>query len=298
MILNNLIVTFVKLLPKSVVYIFAKPYIAGIKLEDGLNTVKELNKKGICATMDVLGESISNLDEAETAANEILEVLDAIDREKLDSNVSVKPTQIGLMLDEDFCYQKMVSILERAKKYNNFIRIDMEDSATTDRIIKLYRRTKEKYENVGIVVQAYLKRTIDDVQKLNKDGAHYRLCKGIYIEPEKIAYRDRQKVRDNFMEILEQMFEDGTYVGIATHDKYLIDKSYELIENRSIEKDKYEFQMLYGVRSDLRDKINSDGHKIRIYVPFGEHWYHYSVRRLQENPVLAWYITKSIFRKK
>lgn len=298
MFLNNLIVSFVKILPKSVVYIFAKPYIAGINLEDALKTVKELNEKGICATLDVLGEAISTLDEAETATTEILDVLDAIEKAKLDSNVSVKPTQIGLMIDEEFCYQKMLIILERAKKYNNFVRIDMEDSSTTDKIFKLYRRCKEKYDNVGVVVQSYLKRTLKDVKEFNKEGGHYRLCKGIYIEPEEIAFKDRQEVRDNFMNILSQMLDDGNYVGIATHDSYLIDKSYEMLKEKNIEKDKYEFQMLHGVRSDLRDKINSDGHKIRIYVPFGEHWYHYSVRRLQENPVLAWYIAKSIFRKK
>jgi proline dehydrogenase len=154
---------------------------------------------------------------------------------------------------------------------------------------------KEKYDNVGIVVQAYLKRTLNDVKSLNSLGTNYRLCKGIYIEPEEISYKDYQKVRDNYLEILKQMFTDGNYVGIATHDDYLVENAYKMIKEMNIPKDKYEFQMLYGVKENLRDKINADGHKIRIYVPFGEHWYKYSIRRLQENPNMAWYITKSIF---
>lgn len=293
--INSLIVNFVKLLPQSVVFIFAKRYIAGVKLEDGIRAVKELNAKGILATMDVLGEAVTTKKESEEAKNQCLQVLDAINEHKLNSNLSLKPTQIGLAIDEEFCYNQLVEILEKAKGYNNFVRIDMEDSPFTDATIKMFKRLKEKYDNVGIVVQAYLKRTLNDVKSLNSLGTNYRLCKGIYIEPEEISYKDYQKVRDNYLEILKQMFTDGNYVGIATHDDYLVENAYKMIKEMKIPKDKYEFQMLYGVKENLRDKINADGHKIRIYVPFGEHWYKYSIRRLQENPNMAWYITKSIF---
>ncbi len=197
-ILNSAIVTFVKVLPKSVVHIFAKKYIAGASLDDAVNVTKELNAKGIMATMDVLGESITSKNEAIEAQKECLETLDAIRQHNLDANLSVKPTQMGLMLDEEFAFNMFDEILGKADPMNNFVRIDMEDSETTDRTIRLFNRLKEKYKGVGIVVQSYLKRTMDDVIELNKNGTNYRLCKGIYVEPEEIAFKSRQKVRDNF----------------------------------------------------------------------------------------------------
>lgn len=292
---NQLIVKFVKILPKPVVFVFAKRYIAGVKLEEAVNAVKELNAKGILATMDVLGEAVSTKKESEEAKKECLEVLDTIQKNKLNANLSLKPTQLGLAIDEQFCYEQVVEILERAKNYNNFVRIDMEDSPFTDVTIKLFNRVREKFDNVGIVVQAYLKRTLDDVKLLDKSGTNYRLCKGIYVEPAEIAYKEYQKVRENYLDILRQMLDDGNYVGIATHDDYLVESSYKILKEKNITKDKYEFQMLYGVKESLRDKINANGHKLRVYVPFGEHWYKYSIRRLQENPNMAWYIFKSLF---
>lgn len=293
--LNSLLVSFVKMLPKSVVHLFSRKYIAGEKLEDAVRVVKDLNSKGIIATMDVLGESVKTKDEARRATKDCLDVLQAIHDNSLDSNLSVKPTQLGLLIDNEFCHENLLLIIKKAKELNNFVRIDMEDSSVTEAIIKLYLRLREKYDNLGIVVQSYLKRTITDVERLNKNGTNYRLCKGIYIEPEEIAYRDYQKVRENFLDVLRQMFKNGNYVGIATHDDYLVEGAYKMIEELKIPKNKYEFQMLYGVKEKLRDKINTNGDKIRIYVPFGDHWYAYSIRRLQENPQLAWYITKSIF---
>ena len=294
-VINDAIVGFVKLLPKSVVHIFAKKYIAGKTLEDAVRVVKELNEKGIVATMDVLGESVNTKEESELAMKECLEVLDTINEHKLNSNLSLKPTQLGLIIDKQFCFEQISAILEKAKGYNNFVRIDMEDSATTDATLGLFNKLGKKYPNVGVVVQAYLKRTYNDVKEQDRLGTNYRLCKGIYVEPAEIAFKERQQVRDNYLKILEKMFDDGNYVGIATHDDYLVNGAYELIKKKNIPKNKYEFQMLYGVKENLRDKINADGHKIRIYVPFGEHWYKYSIRRLQENPQLAWYITKSVF---
>lgn len=296
-VINKMIVRFVKLLPKPVVYIFAKKYIAGTKLSDAVRVVKELNQKDIMATMDVLGEAISTKEEALAAKHECYEVLDAIKENNLNANLSIKPTQLGLSIDEDFAYDNILEIVEKAASFNNFVRIDMEDSPFTSSTIKLYRRIKEKYPaNVGIVVQAYLKRTLADVKELNAEGGHYRLCKGIYVEPAEIAYKDREKVRENYLAVLDEMLSNGNYVGIATHDDPLIDGAYKMISEKGIDHEKYEFQMLYGVKENLRDKINKDGHRLRIYVPYGEQWYAYSVRRLQENPQVAWYITKSVLK--
>lgn len=294
--INQLIVSIVKILPKQIVHIFAKNYIAGEKLEDAIRVVKNLNLKGIMATMDVLGEAVNTKEECLESKKECLEVLDAINKNNLNANLSLKPTQLGLAIDEKFCFDQLVEILERAKSYNNFVRIDMEDSPFTEATINLFNKLRKDYSNVGIVVQAYLKRTLDDVKQLDKNGTNYRLCKGIYVESPEIAYRDYQKVRDNYLAILKQMIEDGNYVGIATHDDYLVKNAYKMLGEKNLSKDKYEFQMLYGVKENLRDRINADGHKLRIYVPFGVHWYKYSVRRLQENPQVAWYITKSILR--
>ncbi len=292
---NKMIVQFVKFLPKSLLFLFAKKYIAGTTLQEAINEVGKLNAKGICATMDVLGEAISDLSEADEAKREVIEMLDIIEQNKLDANVSIKPTQMGLAIDVDYCYKLFDEILAKAKQLNNFIRIDMEDSPFTDATFNLLIRLREKYDNVGIVVQAYLKRTMGDITKLNPTGVTYRLCKGIYVEPAEIAYKGYQEVRDNYLRLLEKIFDDGNYVGIATHDDYLVEGAYKLIEKKKISKDRYEFQMLYGVKESLRDKIKNGGHKIRIYVPFGVNWHAYSIRRLQENPKLAWYITKSIF---
>ncbi len=298
-ILNRAIVNFVKLLPKSVVSVFAKKYVAGTKLDDAVRVTKELNAKGILTTIDVLGESITNLDDAREEQKACMRVLEAIEKHNLDANLSIKPTSLGLAIDENVCFELVSGLVAKAKEMNNFVRLDMEDSPYTDATFELYKKLREKFgvEYVGVVVQAYLKRTIDDVAKLNPLGTNYRLCKGIYIEPPEIAYQDREEIRENFLKILDKMLTDGNYVGIATHDDYLIDNAYRMIKEKNIPKDKYEFQMLYGVREELRDKINSDGHKIRIYVPFGERWYEYSMRRLQENPQVAWYITKALFTK-
>ena len=290
---NILIVRIVQLLPKSVVGFFSKKYIAGETLQEAVDFVKKLNVKGIYATMDVLGESVANKDESIQAKNQALEVLDAINQNKLLANLSIKPTQMGLAIDEQFAYEQILELVKKAAEYNNFVRIDMEDSSFIDKTINLYKKIYEQHKNVGIVIQAYMKRSFNDVVILNKIGTNYRLCKGIYVEPASIAYKDRQAVRENYLKVLDAMFKDGNYVGIATHDKPLIDASYNRIKDQKIPKDKFEFQMLLGVREDLRDKINNDGYKIRIYVPFGKDWYAYSVRRLKENPAMAGTIAKS-----
>jgi len=282
-------------MPLNVVWQFSKKYIAGKTLQAAVDKVKELNSKGILATLDVLGESIKTKDEAIEAKRKALEVFNAIVKNKLNANLSIKPTQMGLAIDRELAYKQVLELVKRADEIKNFVRIDMEDSPFTDFTIELYKRIYEEYSNVGVVLQAYLKRTYNDTIVLNKLGTNYRLCKGIYIEPATIAYKDKQAIRDNFLKCLELMFKNGNYVGIATHDKYLIDKSYEMIRDLNIPKDNFEFQMLLGVREDLRDKINRDGYRIRIYVPFGEDWYKYSIRRLQENPNIAGHIVKEFF---
>ncbi|MGA7837976.1 MAG: proline dehydrogenase family protein [Ignavibacteriaceae bacterium] len=297
-LLNQIIVTIVQMMPRSIVWAFSKKYIAGKRLEEAVQLVKKLNGKGIHATIDVLGEAITNKDEAVESKVECIQVLNSIEENKLMANLSLKPTQLGLNLDEKFAYEQTKEILEQAKSLKNFVRLDMEDSPYTDATINLYKKLLSDYGNVGIVVQAYLKRTFDDVVLLNKLGTNYRLCKGIYIEPQNIAYKERQVIRDNYVKLLEAMFKSGNYVGIATHDEYLIDEAYKLIKELKIPKDKFEFQMLLGVREDLRDKINEDEYKIRIYVPFGEHWYKYSVRRLKENPTIAGHVFKNLFSLK
>ena len=290
---NNLIVRIVQLMPKPVVGFFSKKYIAGETLQDAVNFVKNLNSKGIYATMDVLGESVANKSESIKCKNEALEVLEAIEKNKLMANLSIKPTQMGLAIDEQFAYEQILELVKKAAEYKNFVRIDMEDSPFTDKTLNPYKRIYADYKNVGVVIQAYMKRSIDDVIALNKIGTNYRLCKGIYVEPAAIAFKGKQEVRDNYLKLLDQIFKDGNYVGIATHDKPLIDAAYARIKEQNIAKDKFEFQMLLGVREDLRDKINADGYKIRIYVPFGKDWYAYSVRRLKENPSVAGTIAKS-----
>jgi proline dehydrogenase len=282
-------------MPENLVWLFSKKYIAGKTLESAVNHVKHLNSKGIYATLDVLGESVKTKEEAIEAKNKALEVLDTIVKNKLLANLSIKPTQMGLAIDKEFACQQILELVKRAKEINNFVRIDMEDSPFTDSTIELYKKIYEHHSNVGIVLQAYLKRTYNDTVVLNKIGTNYRLCKGIYIEPAAIAYKDKQAVRDNYMKVLESMLKNGNYVGIATHDKYLIDEAYRLIKELNVPKENFEFQMLLGVREDLRDKINNDGYRIRIYVPFGKDWYAYSIRRLQENPNIGGHIVKEFF---
>ncbi|MBT8379207.1 MAG: proline dehydrogenase family protein [Ignavibacteria bacterium] len=294
-VFQKILVKTVSTMPKKVVWLFSKKYIAGTNLQSALDVVNNLNSKGIYATLDVLGEAVTNKEEALIAKNNAMLALNSIVRENLMANLSVKPTQMGLSIDKDFACEQILELVKRANELNNFVRIDMEDSPYTSSTIEIYKQIYEQYPNLGIVLQAYLKRTYDDAVILNKIGTNYRLCKGIYIEPPTIAYKDKKVIRDNFMNVLELILKNGNYVGIATHDKYLIEKSYKLIKDLNIPKDKFEFQMLLGVREDLRDKINSDGYKIRIYVPFGKDWYAYSMRRLQENPQLAGHIFKEFF---
>ncbi len=295
-LLNKLVVAAMPLIPKAIVGRVARRYIAGTTLADGVQTVRRLNRAGMMTTMDLLGEDVKEAREARTVRDKILPILQAISQNKLDSNISIKPTQLGLNIDKDLGLQNIRTVLEEARKLGNFVRIDMEDAQTTDNTFEIYRKLRgEGFANTGVVIQSYLHRSESDVRSLVKEGANFRLCKGIYDESPTIAYKGRQEIRDNFLKLLQIMLGGGSYVGIATHDDFLIDGAMKIIQKLGLEPAQYEFQMLLGVRETRRDEIVKAGHRMRIYVPFGEQWYAYSARRLKENPAMAWYITKAMF---
>lgn len=297
-VLNKLIVAALPAIPKPIVRKFANRYIAGEEIPDAVRIVKLLNGQNILATLDVLGEDIHEHAEAAAARDKIIEVLDAIGDEQLNSNVSIKLTQLGLKLDRQFCLENIRVIARRAKEQNNFVRIDMEDSTCTDDTIWVYRELLKEYSNTGLVLQAYLRRTLDDATSLISEGLKsFRLCKGIYIEPESIAFKRREEINKNFGKVLDFMFQHQCHVGIATHDDKVIDAACATIKKMGLNDSAYEFQMLLGVRPELRERILRDGHRLRIYVPFGIQWYQYSIRRFKENPRIAGYVLKSIFSR-
>jgi proline dehydrogenase len=295
-LLNTLIVNALPLIPKPVVGQVAKRYIAGTTLPDGIRVVKQLNANRMMATMDLLGEDVNDAGEANQVKANILPILRAIKENGLDSNMSIKPTQLGLKIDKELCFRNVKEIIAEAARLGNFVRIDMEDATATDDTLDLYRRLrKEGLSNMGVVIQAYMRRSESDVRALVKEGANFRLCKGIYNESPAIAFKGRQEIRDNYLKLLQIMLEGGCYVGVATHDDVLLEGAASMIQKVGLKKDQYEFQMLLGVRENRRDLLVRVGHRLRVYVPYGEQWYAYSTRRLKENPLMAWYITKAIF---
>ncbi len=297
-ILNKLIVSTLPAIPRPIVRKFANRYIAGEELTDAVRVVKDLNTHGIMATLDVLGEDISRREEAAAARDKILEVFQAIEKESLDANVSIKLTQLGLKLDRQFCLENVRRIVSTAKAGKNFVRIDMEDSSVTSDTIWVYREIRKEFDNSGIALQAYLHRTEDDaIQLINAGLSNFRLCKGIYIEPEAIAFKPHDEINRNYLRVLRTMLDRGAYVGIATHDEELVRTAYAMVGEFHLQKSQYEFQMLLGVRPDLREQIVRDGHRLRIYVPFGKQWYQYSIRRFKENPQVAGYVVKALFNK-
>lgn len=297
-LLNKIIVATIPLVPRPIVRYFASRYIAGEELNDAVQTVRSLNSQSMMATVDVLGESITTEEEAIVAKESAVRTLKRISFEKLDSNLSIKLTQLGLKLSKDFCFRNVKEIVGIAAELKNFVRIDMEDSSCTDDTIEIYIKLREEFSNVGIVLQAYLKRTESDAQMLMDLGLkNFRLCKGIYVEPASIAYKKKHEINQNFMKVLRLMLENKAYVGIATHDEELVSNSYHLVKELGLTRNEYEFQMLLGVRPELRSQIVKDGHRLRVYVPYGHHWYKYSIRRFKENPEIAGYVFKSIFSR-
>ncbi len=298
---NKLIAAILPYFPKKFVWIFSKPYISGETMDDAIKASRDLNNKGIKVSLDVLGEFINNLDEALANKEEYLELIKLSEKNKIDGNYSLKPTSFGLLIDKDVCYKYIREIVALAASYNNFVRVDMEDSPCVDLEIELFRKLKAEFpKNVGLVLQSYMRRTHKDINNmldLNNEETplNYRLCKGIYVEPEEIAFKKYEEVNTHFLEDLEFMFKNKIYPGIATHDKPLIDGAYKLIEKYKVPLEMYEFQMLYGVAPKLRESIVEAGHTMRVYVPFGKQWFGYSTRRLKENPKMAWHIMKAIF---
>ena len=288
-LLDRAIVKLLPAVPKPVVQRISSRYIAGATLDDAVRTVRALNERGKLATVDVLGEEVREPEETEQLVRAYTDVLAAIGREQLDANVSVKLTALGLKVDLDLCREHLRVVVRDAAARGDFVRIDMEDSSTTTDTLRLYRELREAgLDNVGIVLQSYLRRTVADVRALADLQPSVRLCKGIYVEPPELAFRDPDAVRANFVTTLDQLLEVGAYVGIATHDEWLIGQSLERLHG--LAREEYELQMLLGVRENRADELVAAGHRLRVYVPYGQEWYSYSLRRLQENPKVAGYI--------
>lgn len=298
---NKLIAWVLPFMPKSLVWIFSKRYIAGRTIEDAIIVAKDYNTKGIMVTVDLLGEFITKLSEATENKETYLNIIKEVQGAGVDGNYSLKPTMFGLLLDTEECYKNIREIVKEAASYNNFVRVDMEDSQCVDLEIDLFRKLKAEFpKNVGLVLQSYMRRTSSDIEKMmdmNTDDnpLNYRLCKGIYVEPEEIAYKKYAEINKQFLINLETMFQKGIYPGIATHDIPLVEGAYKLIEKYNVPKDKYEFQMLYGVTPSLRKSITDKGHRMRVYIPYGKDWFAYSTRRLKENPRMANDIIKALF---
>jgi len=292
--LNRLVVATLPLVPKAVVRRIASRYVAGETLDEALSMVARLNAEGCMATLDVLGEDITGLDETEPTVVAYARALEQIAARRLDSNISVKLTALGLKLDAAECRRQFARIVEAARAQNNFVRIDMEDSSVTEETIRIFEEFRARYERVGIVLQAYLRRTADDARRAAAMKANVRVCKGIYVEPPEIAFQDREEIRRSYAATLETLLGAGCYVGIATHDPIVVERAKATVARRKLPREAYEFQMLLGVAGTLRKRLVSEGHRLRVYVPYGDAWYAYSVRRLKENPSIAGHVMRGI----
>ncbi len=298
-VLDRVVSLSLPAVPKPVVGYFSKRYIAGPRIEDAVRVVRDLSREGAMATLDILGEFIRTRDEAEANTAAYQDLFRRIASERLaEANVSVKLSALGLLLDPALCLTEMRRLMAVASEHGNFVRIDMEDSECTDATLDVYRALRREFPGrVGVVLQSRLRRTLSDVDALTGEPASFRLCKGIYLEPRPIAYTDPELIRANFAAALERMLERGAYVGIATHDERLVWEAERLVRKFGLGRDRYEFQMLLGVDEELRRILLAAGHRLRVYVPFGEKWYAYSVRRLRENPQIAGYAFKALFAR-
>ena len=293
---NKLVVGTLPLVPRSIVRYFASRYIAGDSIEDAIRCVRDINSDGKLATLDVLGEDIHTKEEAIGAREQNILLLRAIADEKVNSNLSIKLTSLGLKLGKEFCAENVREILREAKRHDNFVRVDMEDSTCTSDTIDIFLRLQEEFPKSGIVLQAYMKRSEADARELIRTKTNFRLCKGIYKEPPGIAYQGKEEIRQNFLRLLELMLGSGCYVGIATHDSVLVEGSTRVVRSLNLNTSQYEFQMLLGVQPELRQRLVAEGHRVRLYVPFGAQWYAYSMRRFKENPEVAGYVFRALFK--
>ena len=296
--MNSFLTSTFPLLPRWIAKLFAKPYVAGETEDEAVTHVKALNDRGFAATVDILGEHVLTTDEARDITNQYCHIYDRIFSESLDCNISIKPTHIGMNISLAEAMANTTAILNKAKEHGNFLRIDMESSPFTDQTFELYDHCKKIYENVGVVVQSYLHRSLEDMERLANESFNSRICKGIYREPDTIAFQGRGKIKDNFLDLAKTMAAKGAYAGYATHDQDLLDRILEWIETENISGDLFEFQALYGVPMSGRlNALRDAGYKVRIYVPFGPDWFDYSIRRLKENPDIAGYVIKNMFKK-
>ncbi len=291
---DHLVRTGMPLIPKAIVGRVARRYVAGSTLDDALATIRTLNGEGAMATADVLGEEVREVARAQAAVAEYHRLLERMHADGVDSNISVKPTLLGLKIDEQLCSDNIVAVAKRAGELGNFVRIDMEDHTCTDATLRIYRRALEEVGNVGVVLQSYLHRTVPDVAALLPLKPNIRLCKGIYREPRSVAWQQYETVRANFVAALEKLVDGGAYVAIATHDEYLVCAGMAIVDRHRLGRGQYEFQMLLGVEPELRRSILAAGHRLRVYVPYGRDWYPYSVRRLRENPTIARHVIRSM----
>jgi len=293
---DSLIKYGMPLVPKPIVGRVARRYVAGETLDDAVQTMRAINGEGAMATVDVLGEEVRARPRAEAAVAEYLALLDRVHHEELDANISIKPTMLGLKIDEAFVGENVLAIVSKAAKLENFVRIDMEDSSCTDATIRVYRRVLERHpQSVGLVLQSYLHRTTNDVNDLLPLTPNIRICKGIYREARTIAWQDFATIRANFVYNMEKLLSQDAYVGIATHDSHLVWEGMRAVDRLGLDRDSYEFQMLLGVDPELRRVILAAGHRLRVYIPYGRDWYPYSIRRLRENPTVAHHVIRAMF---
>ena len=271
-------------------------FVAGEELTDAVEAIRHLNRQGISASFDHLGESITAEVETHKEVNEYIRVLDSIRDSQLDSNVSVKLTQLGLDVSQDLCYANTRTIVEAALARDNFVRIDMEDSPKTEATLQVFKRLKAEFENVGIVIQSYLFRSEKDIEELLKIGARVRLCKGAYKEPPSVAFPNKVDVDANYIKLTKLLLSSDGFHAIATHDENMIEATVKFAKEQNIAPDRFEFQMLYGIRRDLQQKLVREGYRMRVYVPYGRYWYPYFMRRLAERPANAWFVLRNIIK--
>ncbi len=277
----------------------ARRFVPGEKLEDAITAAKELNEVGIMAGIDHLGESVEDEVFAGKMADVYIQILEEIVASGIDSNISVKPTQLGLGISNELCRENVERIVKKAAEYGNHVRMDMEDSSFTQKTLDVFKSIRKKYPNLGIVLQTYLYRTEKDVEDAIENGYSLRLCKGAYNEPSSIAFPKKAQVDQNFTKLLENLLgerarKNGVYVGVATHDDKIIDWTKSFVRENGVGKEEFEFQMLYGIRSDLQRKIVGEGYQMRAYIPFGTHWYPYYMRRLAERPANLLFFARSV----
>jgi len=297
-VVDRIIAGSLPFIPRILVERVAKPYIEGETADDAMRVASSLNQQGFRATMDLLGEHVERLEQAHRAVDTYTALLESIHQRGIQSTVSLKLTQFGLKLNPDECFRMVESIIRRAAELNNFVRIDMEDSSCTTSTIEMFRRLRQNHSNVGVAIQAYLRRTVEDISALEELKPNIRLCKGVYVESPNVAFREMSLINKNYLSVLERLLRAGCYVGIATHDENIVNEAERMIRELKVPSTSYEFQMLLGVSESLRNRIRSDGHPLRVYIPFGGEWYAYSVRRLRENPRIAGYVLKAMLSAK